>query len=215
MIHWQPKSRISKSTSEHAVHIHQYGTIENENGDVNCDGSGQHFNKADQKHGEPSTAPPERSSHLSNSHAIGKNCRLVTKYFRHYGDLGNIIRADDGHMRLYFIDKHISLKANNQSYVGGRTLDFHEFKDDWSSDANSGRRVACCLIEHGDIIQSPGDNDVIVTSSTEKVTDTSTISKTTTLESTSESTTTDSTTEVLSKGLLSAFIFSSLCILLL
>ena len=118
-------------------------------------------------------------------------------------------------MRLYFIDKHISLKANNQSYVGGRTLDFHEFKDDWSSDANSGRRVACCLIEHGDIIQSPGDNDVIVTSSTEKVTDTSTISKTTTLKSTSESTTTDSTTEVLSKGLLSAFIFSSLCILLL
>ena len=59
-INWQPKSHISKTTSEHAVHIHQYGTIENENGDVNCDGSGQHFYEADQEHGKPENTPPER-----------------------------------------------------------------------------------------------------------------------------------------------------------
>ena len=59
-INWQPKSHISKTTSEHAVHIHQYGTIENENGDVNCDGSGPHFYEADQEHGKPENTPPER-----------------------------------------------------------------------------------------------------------------------------------------------------------
>ena len=80
------------------------------------------------------------------------------------------MRSVDGDMKLFFVDKHISLKANNESYVGGRTLDFHEFKDDWSANANSGRRVACCLIEHGDIIQMPDDNDAIMTSSTEKAT---------------------------------------------
>ena len=135
-------------------------------------------------------------------------------------------------MRLYFLDKHISLKArdprirtnrpkdqvvrsgdrtlvrrsllkaNNESYVGGRTLDFHEFKDDWSSDADSGRRVGCCLIEHGDIIQTPGDNDAIMTSSTEKVTDTST-----TVVTTTESTTTDSATDAFLSVLLFSTIF--------
>ena len=60
VINWRPKSKISKSTSEHAVHIHQYGTIENENGDVNCDGSGDHFGKSNHKHGKPETTPPER-----------------------------------------------------------------------------------------------------------------------------------------------------------
>ena len=51
---------VSKATSEHAVHIHQYGTIENENGDVNCDGSGPHFFEADQEHGKPENTPPNR-----------------------------------------------------------------------------------------------------------------------------------------------------------
>ena len=58
-IKWQPKI-VSKATSEHAVHIHQYGTIENENGDVNCDGSGPHFFEADQEHGKPENTPPNR-----------------------------------------------------------------------------------------------------------------------------------------------------------
>jgi len=189
-INWQPKTYISKSTSEHAVHIHQYGTIENENGDVNCDGSGPHFYKADQEHGKPENTPPER----------------------HYGDLGNIIRSVDGDMRLFFMDKHISLKSNNESYVGGRTLDFHEFKDDWSSSANSGRRVACCLIDHGDIVQMPDDNEVIVTSSTEKVTDTAT----TTVDSSTESIGTESTTteNSSSKEFLSIILLSYLAILL-
>ena len=195
-INWQPKTYISKSTSEHAVHIHQYGTIENENGDVNCDGSGPHFYKADQEHGKPENTPPERYAFLRVLRtsvrvqlSCGKDSYLI-KSFRHYGDLGNIIRSVDGDMRLFFMDKHISLKSNNESYVGGRTLDFHEFKDDWSSSANSGRRVACCLIEHGDIVQMPDDNDVIMTSSTEKVTDTAT----TTIDSSTESNGTESTT---------------------
>ena len=174
-INWQPKSFISKTISEHAVHIHQYGTIENENGDVNCDGSGPHFYKLDQDHGKPENNPPQRLEILNS------RCPLFSqKSFRHYGDLGNVMRSVDGDMKLFFVDKHISLKANNESYVGGRTLDFHEFKDDWSSNANSGRRVACCLIKHGDIIQKPDDNDVIMTSSTEKVT-------TSTVESSTES----------------------------
>ena len=60
VINWQPKSFTSKATSEHAVHIHQYGTIENENGDVNCDGSGPHFYESNQGHGKPENTPPER-----------------------------------------------------------------------------------------------------------------------------------------------------------
>jgi len=188
VINWQPKSLISKATSEHAVHIHQYGTIENENGEVNCDGSGPHFYKNGQDHGKPEDTPPER----------------------HYGDLGNIIRSVDGDMRIYFVDKHISLKRNNQSYVGGRTLDFHEFKDDWSSSANSGRRVACCLIEHGDNIQMPEDNDAILTSSTEKITETSTTSDHSTTESSSESTTPEQSTDASKTMFVSIILFSFL-----
>ena len=115
-------------------------------------------------------------------------------------------------MRLYFVDKHISLKANNQSYVGGRTLDFHEFKDDWSSSANSGRRVACCLIEHGDIVQMPDDNDVIMTSSTEKIPNTSTAVDHSSTESSTESTTAEQSTDA-SKTLYLSAIFISLLVI--
>ena len=59
-INWKSKSYVSKTTSEHAVHIHQYGTIGSDNGDVNCDGSGPHFYKLDQDHGNPENNPPER-----------------------------------------------------------------------------------------------------------------------------------------------------------
>lgn len=191
-INWQPKSHISKTTSEHAVHIHQYGTIENENGDVNCDGSGPHFYENDQVHGKPENIPPER----------------------HYGDLGNIIRSEDGDMRLFFVDKHISLKANNQSYVGGRTLDFHEFNDDWSSNANSGRRVACCLIEHGDIVQMPDDSDAIteMTSSTEKRDTSTAAGHSSTQPSDTESTTAEKSTDASQTKFLSAILISFLVI---
>lgn len=118
-------------------------------------------------------------------------------------------------MRLFFVDKHISLKANNQSYVGGRTLDFHEFKDDWSSNANSGRRVACCLIEHGDIVQMPDDSDAIteMTSSTEKL-DTSTAAGHSSTESSSEteSTTAEKSTDASQTKFLSSILISFLVI---
>ena len=113
-------------------------------------------------------------------------------------------------MRLFFVDKHISLKANNQSYVGGRTLDFHEFKDDWSSSANSGRRVACCLIEHGDIVQMPDDNDVIMTSSTEKIPNTSTAVDHS--SASTESTTAEQSTDASKTIYLSAILISFLVI---
>ena len=116
-------------------------------------------------------------------------------------------------MRLYFVDKHISLKTNNQSYVGGRTLDFHEFKDDWSSNANSGRRVACCFIEHGDIIQTPNDNEVIMTSTTEKISDTSTAVDHSSTESVTESTTVEMSTDASKTKYLSAILFLFLIIL--
>ena len=117
-------------------------------------------------------------------------------------------------MRLYFVDKHISLKTNNQSYVGGRTLDFHEFKDDWSSSANSGRRVACCLIEHGDNIQMPDDVDATteMTSSTHKIPDTSTASDNFSSEPNTESTSAEQLTDASTTMYLSTILFSILII---
>ena len=117
-------------------------------------------------------------------------------------------------MRLYFVDKHISLKTDNQSYVGGRTLDFHEFKDDWSSSSNSGRRVACCLIEHGDIIQMPDDVDAIteITSSTDKIPETSTASDNFSSEPNTESTTAEQPTDSSTTMYLSKILFSILII---
>jgi len=90
-------------------------------------------------------------------------------------------------------------------------LDFHEFKDDWSSNANSGRRVACCLIEHGDIVQMPDDSDAIteMTSSTEKL-DTSTTAGHSSTESSSEteSTTAENSTDASQTKFLSAVLIS-------
>ena len=74
---------------------------------------------------------------------------ILTLYFRHFGDLGNIWRDESGVMDIEIFDSVISLDKSKESYIGGRALVLHELPDDFTgASGNAGSRLGCCVINH-------------------------------------------------------------------
>jgi Cu-Zn family superoxide dismutase len=111
---------------KHGIHIH-------ENGDCSApdaSSAGDHFATLNQTHGSP-----EDSS-------------------RHEGDMGNIVADNEGVAHLEYTDLHMSFDGDKS--IIGKAVVVHEKEDDLKSQpsGNSGKRLACGVIELGDIISA-------------------------------------------------------------
>lgn len=108
-----------------AVHIHAVGRCEG----PNFDSAGAHFNPKKAEHGTGNPRGP------------------------HAGDLPNITVEASGRGHLEVTNPRVSLKSGLASLLdgGGTSLIVHEGPDDMQTDpaGNSGRRIACGVIERG------------------------------------------------------------------
>jgi Cu-Zn family superoxide dismutase len=108
-----------------AVHIHEVGRCD----PPNFDSAGAHFNPKKAEHGTENPRGP------------------------HAGDLPNITVEATGRGHLEVTNPLVTLKPGSASLLdGGRTaLVVHEGPDDMRTDpaGNSGRRIACGIIERG------------------------------------------------------------------
>jgi Cu-Zn family superoxide dismutase len=114
--------------SKHGFHIHEKYV----NGS-DCNSTGPHFNP---------------DSNLHSSHE---------SFTRHAGDLGNLIKQDNGNAEFSMIDNYLSLDSTSKYYIIGRSCVVHEAEDDLGlgnnedslKTGNAGKRIAC-----GTIIES-------------------------------------------------------------
>ena len=105
----------------HGFHIHEHGDCSSLDGSA----TGGHFNPRNAKHGGPDSEE------------------------RHVGDLGNLIADEKGHAHYDRVDNLITL--NGEESIVGRSIVVHSEKDDFVSQpaGNSGRRLACGIIQIG------------------------------------------------------------------
>ncbi|MEQ8407816.1 MAG: superoxide dismutase family protein [Gammaproteobacteria bacterium] len=115
-------SATGLSTGVHAVHIH-------ENGDCNAadaSSAGGHFAPEGHDHGAPSDGPQQR----------------------HVGDLGNVLRSEQGVAKSRHADSVIALDGPNS--IVGKAIVIHAESDDFVTQpgGDAGPRVACGVIEY-------------------------------------------------------------------
>uniref|UniRef100_A0A6P7H4M1 superoxide dismutase n=1 Tax=Diabrotica virgifera virgifera TaxID=50390 RepID=A0A6P7H4M1_DIAVI len=109
---------------KHGFHIHQEGHVRA------CSSTGRHFTRLNEEHADR------------------------TVYYRHTGDLGNIVADQNGAAFVNFVDTIIDLVGNHS--IIGRALVVHEMEDDFAESKNeslltadygqSGGRIACGVI---------------------------------------------------------------------
>ena len=115
-------SATGLSTGVHAVHIH-------ENGDcsaADASSAGGHFAPEGHDHGAPDDGPQQR----------------------HVGDLGNVLRSEQGVAKSRHADSVISLDGPNS--IVGKAVVIHAESDDFVTQpgGDAGPRVACGVIEY-------------------------------------------------------------------
>jgi superoxide dismutase, Cu-Zn family len=103
---------------KHGFHIHEFGDCSADDGSS----AGGHFNPGGEKHGAP------------------------TAEMRHAGDMGNIEADKDGHAKLDYVDRTMSLSGDHS--ILGHAVIVHEKEDDLKTQptGNAGARVACGVI---------------------------------------------------------------------
>ena len=115
-------SATGLSTGVHAVHIHEHGDCSA----ADASSAGGHFAPEGHQHGAPDDGSEQR----------------------HVGDLGNVLRSEQGVAKSRHADNVISLDGPNS--IVGKAVVIHAETDDFVTQpgGDAGARVACGVIEY-------------------------------------------------------------------